>query len=261
MNRMEVLVAACALWLWSANSAAHSDLLAFPQPLLRLLQPSTVVVLGEKHRQPESPQFVTRLAEAYLHQGGCLAVALEITSDQQPTLERVLAGELPVGSIQVFQGIDHPPYRIMIERLANLMQAGHCLTVHAIDEPTNEKGSRDAWMARAVEGLLTEQRAVLALIGNLHAVKTVHWEPTVLKPKRFLAEHLVDAGLVVVSVMQSWPEAASSTPLRATLVPAGAPAGITAVSRITGILAAYPPKTPEDVTDWVITWTTEAGFR
>ncbi len=63
--------------------------------LLHLLKSTQILMLGETHKHPQSTSLLYDIADQYTSTGECIAVALEITSDQQEVLTQVLKGSLP----------------------------------------------------------------------------------------------------------------------------------------------------------------------
>ncbi|MDY0270780.1 hypothetical protein [Trichloromonas sp.] len=82
-------------------------------------------------------------------------MALEISSDQQPALDRAMNGDGSVDEVVVDPIIDHPGYREMLAGLRGLKTKVRCLHVVAIDGIA-EKIDRDAWMAEALPPLSRE---------------------------------------------------------------------------------------------------------
>lgn len=48
----------------------------------------------------------------------CLTLALEIDSDQQPILDKVMAGKALVSDIRIAYAIDHQQYRSLLKYIA-----------------------------------------------------------------------------------------------------------------------------------------------
>ena len=64
--------------------------------IIELSEDSSVLILGEKHRNPESPKLTVALVNSLIHQGNKVFLGLEIPSTSQDDLERVLVGQEPV---------------------------------------------------------------------------------------------------------------------------------------------------------------------
>jgi hypothetical protein len=218
--------------------------------LTTLLDHQAVVVLGETHGHLESTRLTAALVSAYIASGRCLTVALEIASSEQPTLTAVLHGETPIGTVAVHPTVDHEGYRVMLAKPGTLIRAGKCLDVRAIDAPIRAPLSRDEWMVREIE-VLAARGPVLALVGNLHALKRITWESGADDP--FLAERLLRRELQVLSVIQHWEAGckhADGRHLLATTHPR-AVAGLEATMRVA---AVRPPRNPAEVVDRVVIW-------
>jgi len=217
--------------------------------LASLLRQSSVVIIGETHHKLESPSLVADVVESYLDAGGCLIVALEIASDQQPALDASVQGRGPLSEVVIHLIIDHPAYRDMLGRLRDLRQAGKCLKVRAIDSPRGETGPKDEWMAKEVQKLVAS-KPVLVLVGNLHALKNIQWESGQDDP--YLAERLVRQGIMVVSVLQEWETGCDKRTGR--LLDIQHPRAVAALRAIVSPVAARPYGTSEEVADYVLMW-------
>ena len=165
---------------------------------------------------------------------------LEIGSDQQPVIDKAMSGVGSVSDIKISSNIDHPAYREMLSGLRNMVAEGRCLKVVAIDGGP-EGVSRDAWMAEVVSPYIAGGK-VLALVGNLHAIKKIRWES--VKDDPFLAERHVAKGYSVCSVMQLWGSESGLTELT-----------VADASRVLDPVAAYVPDRASEFGDYVIRWT------
>lgn len=96
------------------------------------LEPNSITILGETHKQPESIKFFYSLITNYLQQDKCIFVALEIASSQQAILEDILKGTASVSDIEITAIIDHPPFCALIDDLARMRRRGDCLKVIAM---------------------------------------------------------------------------------------------------------------------------------
>jgi hypothetical protein len=217
--------------------------------LATLIADYPITVLGERHRRPESTQLVADLVDKFTGAGGCLAVALEIPSNQQPALDAAMTGKSPVADVFIHPIIDHPAFREMLEGFHNLSQAGRCLSVEAVDVPPGVAISRDHWMTDKIAELAKDQR-VLTLMGNLHAIKRVQWESGIDDP--FLAEHLERRGLQVLSVMQNWDEGCEQRTGRWLTI--DHPRAAAAVRKTMSLAAVHQPETLEAVANGAVIW-------
>jgi hypothetical protein len=57
--------------------------------ILKGMEPNTITIIGEKHKQPESVQFSRLLIVNYLQKNDCLTVTLEIASNQQSLIDEI----------------------------------------------------------------------------------------------------------------------------------------------------------------------------
>jgi hypothetical protein len=64
--------------------------------IIELSEDSSVLILGEKHGNPESQKLTLALVNSLIYQGNKVFLGLEIPSSSQDDLERVLVGEEPV---------------------------------------------------------------------------------------------------------------------------------------------------------------------
>jgi hypothetical protein len=187
----------CAVILLLFAFSARS---AVPDPILESLLPETITFIGESHKHSESAELVRDLVSAYIKQGQCLIVALEIADDEQPAIDRVLTGA-SASTIDIPVSIDHPAMRQLIEHLAVLTTQSACLNVMAIDAGPNNSRDRDEWMSKRLASLVGD-RPILVLIGALHTLKTVNWLTKTGKPS--VAERLAAKGFPVRSFPQRW---------------------------------------------------------
>jgi hypothetical protein len=181
------------LFTFSANAAV-------PDLILESLLPGTITFIGESHKHAESAKLIRDVVSAHVKQGHCLIVALEISDDEQPAIDRVLAGA-SASTIDIPDSIDHPAMRNLIEHLAILTTQSACLNVIAIDAGLNNPRDRDEWMAERLADLIND-RPILVLIGALHTLKKVNWLAKNGKPS--VAEILAAKGFQVNSFPQRW---------------------------------------------------------
>ena len=121
-------------------------------PILAQLKPATITIIGETHKRTESIQVFQGLMTDYLRQKKCLTVGLEINSEEQLVIDRVMQGRAVAAEIKISTIIDHPPMRKMIDDFAALKKEGACLEVIAIDTGIETKHNRDVWMAKQLPG-------------------------------------------------------------------------------------------------------------
>jgi len=147
-----------------------------------------VVLLGTTHQQPKILNFISTLIPQ-LYQSGITHIGLEIASDQQNRLDRFMKTGTGLSEIRIFQGIDCPEYRQLIE----VVRKNRLLPV-ALDLPKSMwRGNftRDQWMAKRVAETLSdnEHAKMVVLVGNLHALKQVDWIVPTIKDQ-FIRYHL-----------------------------------------------------------------------
>ena len=225
--------------LISYSTFAHADgLQAIAKQLRTLLDKHDILIIGENHRKEESTRLISALTADYLETGKCLSVALEINSDQQPTIDSAMSGITSIHDIKISSIIDHPEYREMLSRFLDLKTEGKCLKVVAVDGFRQEQ-SRDEWMAANLEPLLKGK--VLFLVGNLHAIKRIRWESGKLDP--FVAERLVAKGYDVCSVMQAWDGREGLTELT-----------LADVAQVLDPVAALMPSDTKEFGDYSVHW-------
>jgi hypothetical protein len=89
------------------------------------------------------------------------------------------------------------------------------------------------------------------LLGNIHALKHVAWEPTVGDAPT-VAELLIGRGVRVVSALQDWPgECDQRDPI---LRESDHPEALGAVAEVFAPMAAQAPSDPASVADEVLVW-------
>lgn len=166
-------------------------------PIIEQIRPGNIVIIGESHQKPESPQFFKQLVDAAVAQYQCLSIGLEIEHDQQAIIDEVMAGRAQVSKIKIPVVIDHDGIRWLIEQLADIKRQSPCLRVEAIDADHD----RDENMADRLADFPTD-KPILALLGGLHTLKKVVW--TVKSGEPAVAEILAKRGFRVKSYPQRW---------------------------------------------------------
>lgn len=192
MSRLSMLI----LMLISSSAWASSY-----DPILESVTPGSITFIGESHKHIESVKLVKDLIDDAAMKGQCLTLALEINSNQQPVIDRVLTQGAPVSEIEILQAIDHPPMRRLIKRIAALKMRLPCLNVIAIDAGIDSAHDRDEWMAKQLSEL-AGHTPILVLVGALHTLKKVDWLVKTGRPS--VAEILANKGLIVRSFPQRW---------------------------------------------------------
>lgn len=184
------------LLLFSSSSWASSY-----DPILESMTPGSITFIGESHKHIESVKLVKDLIDVAVMKGQCLTLALEINSNQQSVIDRVLTNGDSVFEIEILQAIDHPPMRRLIKRIAALKMRLPCLNVVAIDAGIDSAHDRDEWMAAKLSNLAGDT-PILVLIGALHTLKKVDWLVNTGRPS--VAEILTNKGLIVRTFPQRW---------------------------------------------------------
>ena len=187
MNRYHII-----LFLLSAKLPADTF-----DPISKHIRPGNIVIIGETHQKPESPQFFKQLVDVAVAQHQCLSIGLEIEHDQQATIDEVMAGRAQVSKIKIPVFIDHDGMRWLIEQLADIKRQSPYLRVEAIDTDHD----RDENMAKRLADFPTD-KPILALLGGLHTLKKVDW--TVKSGEPAVAEILAKRGFRVKSYPQLW---------------------------------------------------------
>lgn len=158
---------------------------------------------------------------------------------QQAAIDKVVEKRADASSIRIPPISDYPAYRAMLSDLAEMKKHGSCIELITVP--------RDEWMAK-----ILEHKAggvpILALLGNLHALKKVDWD--LEKPSSYVAEILTSLNYQVRTFPQAWQEETCNSHNR--LLP---PDSIDAVnfinSSIISLLNAYEYKVLDDVVDRV----------
>lgn len=148
--------------------------------------------------------------------------------------------------------INHLPFRALINDLIEIQRQNDCLKLIAIDAGLELKTNRDGWMAiKLVEQV--GQAPILALLGSLHTLKKIDWNPTMTKKEPYVAEILTSQGHNVKSYPQVWQDRACSS--RNRLISADQPEAIELLNNdLFALLNASKPKTATDVIDGIILW-------
>jgi hypothetical protein len=191
---------------------------------------ASVVILGERHREPDSHALFLDLVNAFVSQGDRVFVGLEIGSDHQSDLEAAATGPWPSNDL-VPPAIDSASYRDLVRALLRLAGRKDArVTVRAIDAPRGSRRDRDGEMAAQIGAALQSGSCdrVLVLAGNLHALKQVPWAPAVAQPPTKLAGLLKERGVGVASVVQEFGGSCGEA-AKATFYPAGSEAASNAV--------------------------------
>jgi hypothetical protein len=219
--------------------------------ILENITPNSIVIIGEVHQNPESTFLFFSLIRDYLQHNKCLAVALEIPSNQQPILNKISHGQIDVSELVVDPIIDHPEYRRMLVKLIALKRQGSCIEIVAIDAGDEIDMSRDKWMSlRIIE--LGKRLPVLALLGDLHTLKKVNWlSENIDSP--FVAEILADSGFEVRTFPQVWKKCSGEHQYE--FIPGDSLKALTLLNEnLVSLLNAHDFASTDGVIDGIILW-------
>lgn len=221
-------------------------------PIVEDMKPSSITIIGETHRRPESIQFFQSLISRYLQQNKCLVVALEIASSQQIILDEIMQGTTGVSDIEIPPMIDHPPFRALIDELAGMERNGACLKLIAIDAGLEVSVRRDKWMADKLAELVSHT-PILTLLGSLHTLKKVNWDLATTKASPYVAEILVSRGHQIKTYPQIWLDKSCKTANR--LISSDeAEAAKFINSDLISLLNAFEYRMANNVVDGVVVW-------
>lgn len=221
-------------------------------PILEGIRPHSITIIGETHKRPESFQFFQSIINDYLQKNKCLTVALEIASNQQSTIDQVIKGNAKVSDIEISPPIDHPDFRILIENLAKLQKNNDCFKLIAVDAGIKMKSDRDKWMAKELTRQI-KQTPILTLLGSLHTIKKVNWNPEIGKEFPYVAEILTAKGYSVYTYPQIWKDRECNTKYR--LIRANEPeATKLVVDSLFAVLNALKPTSVSNIIDGIILW-------
>lgn len=166
-----------------------------------------VLLVGETHKKARSYLLVQSVLERALSTHGCVVFAVEISSDQQKTLDAVRAGTATIDQIEIWDALDFPPYRNFLADMLQRSASSACFSVHAIDLPAPVEGNRDSWMADHIVEIKGKNTLVIALLGTLHVVRGIRY--TSLPEARNVADRLEAANLSLTVLVQDWPSECS----------------------------------------------------
>ena len=231
-----------------------ASLAAIYEPILEQIKPDTITIIGESHKKAESVELFKSLVLDTIKHYQCVAIGLEIGSDQQTILDAVMQGRASVNEIALWPPLDHPLYRRMIDSFAEIKRQGLCIKLVAIDSGVDNNIDRDLWMALS----LAEQAGdtpVLVLLGAMHTLKRVDWNVRSGRPS--VAELLATRGFRVKSYPQRWlPEqCAGNENRRSRFVNPDSPGALTVLNdSMMSLINAKPHKSATGVIDGLVIW-------
>ena len=216
------------------------------------IKPHSVTIIGETHKRPESIQFFQSLINDYLQNHKCLAVALEIASSQQNTIDQVIKGNAKISDIEINQPIDHPDFRFLIESLVNRQRNNDCFKIIAVDADIRLKTDRDEWMADRFTEVIGET-PIIALLGSMHTLKQVIWNPELASKPPYVSEILLSKGYAIHTYPQIWKDRECNSSYRFIKVDEPEATELV-VDSLFAVLNAAKPKKAENIVDGVVSW-------
>ena len=220
--------------------------------ILESIKPDSITIIGETHKRPESFQFFQSIINDYLQKNKCLTVALEIDSNQQNTIDQVINGNAKGSDIEVAPPIDHPDFRLMIENLVNRQRNNDCFKLIAVDADIKLKTDRDEWMADRFTEVIGKT-PIIALLGSMHTLKQVTWNPELTRKPPYVPEILISKGYAVHTYPQIWKDRECNSSyrfIRADQLEATE----FLVTSLFSVLNAAAPKMAVNVVDGVVSW-------
>lgn len=219
-------------------------------PIIEQIKPGNIVIIGESHQRPESPQLIKNLVDETIKRHGCLTVGLEIDRDQQDVIDEVVKGRAAISAIEIPFAIDHQGMRTLIEHLIKLKSLTPCVDIEAIDADQD----RDENMANRLAEF-SHDRPILVLLGGLHTLKKVDWMVASGEPA--VTEILVKRGFHVKSYPQRWlPEKCGKEQGRASrYVSADDPEALPILNEsLMSLINARPHRSAKGVVDGFVVW-------
>ena len=164
--------------------------------VLEKLGAHQLVLMGTIHRKPQILALTAKLLPR-IKAAGVTHLALEVPSDQQYHIDRFLKNGSGLADIRLHRSIDCPQYR----RLFSILGAqppNERPKVVAVDLPPayySGPTGRDEYMAMALADLLQAHTDVkiLAMLGSLHVLKELDWQP-----------RIIDRQQSIRSLLQQW---------------------------------------------------------
>ena len=186
------------LFLTLFSSFAHSAIINTTEAIATLCRDRTLILLGETHHESDSQILFLDLVQHYVEQSDRVYVGLEIPADKQTQLNNVLAGGNDFSFISPI--ILHDQYKEMIHSLGGMEGD---ITVQAIDASEVEP-VRDAAMSKNILSAVSSGKydKILVLVGNVHVIKNIQWHNDITRTGKYLAGHLLEAGINACSVQQ-----------------------------------------------------------
>ena len=216
------------------------------------LRKSGVVIIGDTGFDLESTALVKNIIEEYVSTKGCINIGLDITSDQQETVDKALKGEQKFNKLKLNPYVDKKSYIDLLLGIRKLIKEGKCLKVYAIDKPDSQPEERDAWMAKRVQKLVGIE-PVLVLSGNLQTIKKITWLDED-NNTRFLAERVRRKEIKTSSIMQYWTKGECEERMISKIILSQGPRAEVYINDVLGSVGAKVSKRPSEVVDALIVW-------
>jgi hypothetical protein len=243
----------------AANVQAERAATDVASQILSLCGACQVLLIGERHQQPESPPLFLDLVTRLVKRGERTLIGLEIPAARQDALDAMMAGaRSPAGIAHPI--IDSPAYqRLLLELSALQRDHGALVTVAAIDNFDGDM-PRDEAMASHIQRHLAagDVERVVALVGNLHTIRKMEWAKDAGRQLPYLAERLIDAKITVTSVMQAL-SAACDQLRHPVLYTTKKPQAFEAVSRQLDVLNHHASMDSRQASDGIVIWACQAS--
>lgn len=243
------------LWLLCYASLLGAEPRPDANPIPASAFDSDIIVVGERHQEPRSHALVESMIQHALSEDRCVAFALEIAGSAQRQWRRA-GGEFDViASIHISPTHDSQSLRALMTRLSEWSQ-DECLTLHAIDDPKDgsiDVRDRDLYMAQRLDKIAADDVLVIALVGNLHAVRQLPWDDTVINPKPPMTSRLEQGGALPFVVLQDWVDRPERRVYRR-----DSPAARRAIDHLLSAASVYPAYRFLRYADLLIQWPKDA---
>jgi uncharacterized iron-regulated protein len=176
------------------TDAAKFNLNLNPQSyILSKLKTHDIIFLGTRHKQPPILEFISDLIPK-LKESGVTHFGLEIASDQQDNINKLIKTGTRLSDIKIHKQIDCPEYRNLFTVLRNFDPNQRPEPI-ALDLPKSKYDgsiSRDEWIARSIINTLNNNpnTMMLVIVGNNHVLKKLGWQDHVPNPHRSIRQYL-----------------------------------------------------------------------
>lgn len=239
------------IWLLCQALSASAGPVTGTVPISPTAIEKSLVVVGETHQKPRSHALVREMIGRALNTGRCVDFALEITVSAESGWRAAEGRKAAIAELQLSSIHQSESLRELM-RQTSAWARDACLTLHAIDRPTtgtNGGRDRDLYMAERLGEIVTSERLVIALVGNLHAVRTLDWDDTVSHPKPSMTKRLEDDGFRPFVALQDWVEIPDQRVYRG-----DAQAARNAVDHLLRVASVYPANAFSRYADLLIQW-------